>query len=260
MWGIEQRKIAEAEFHNRLRDHSLSQQPKLEAHLTSNRKWYSIARKRNQFVQGFLRQHCAGARALDYACGGGGNALFMAEAGADATGIDISDVSVGNARREAARRGLQASFAVMDCESLDFADNTFDVIYVGGVLHHLDLKRAYPELARVLKPSGRVLCVEALAHNPVFQAYRRVTPHLRTEYETKHILGRSDVLAAKQFFEGIEWQFFYLTSLLAVPFRNTFLFNPLLSTLEVLDSALLSVSPIYWWAWQIAFVLSRPKR
>jgi SAM-dependent methyltransferase len=257
---VEQRKIAEAEFHNRLRDHNLSQQPELEAHLTSNRKWYSIARRRNEFVRNYLQQRCPGARSLDYACGDGDNTLFMATAGADATGIDISDVSVANAQRKAASRGLRASFAVMDCESLDFADSTFDIIYVGGVLHHLDLKRAYPELARVLKPSGSVLCVEALAHNPVFQSYRRMTPHLRTEYEAKHILGRRDVMAAKQFFDGIEWRFFYLTSLLAVPFRKTALFSPLLSTLEVIDSAVLSVPPICWWAWQIAFVLSQPKR
>jgi ubiquinone/menaquinone biosynthesis C-methylase UbiE len=256
---LEERKLAEAEFHNRLRDRDLSEKPELEAYLTSNYKWYSIARKRNEVVQEYFRRHCAGARTLDFACGGGGNTFLMAEAGAEATGIDISDVSVGNAQREALDRGLRANFAVMDCEALEFPDSTFDFIYVGGVLHHLDLKRAYSELARVLKPSGTVLCVEALAHNPVFQAYRKLTPHLRTEYEAKHILRRRDVLGARQYFGRVDWRFFYLASLLAVPFRNTALFNPVLSTLEALDSALLSVSPICWWAWQVVFTLSLPK-
>jgi hypothetical protein len=32
-----------------------------------------------------------------------------------------------------------------------------------------------------------------------------------------------------------------------------------LSALETIDSALLKVPPIRWWAWQIAFVLSNPK-
>ncbi|HVB56309.1 MAG TPA: class I SAM-dependent methyltransferase [Candidatus Acidoferrales bacterium] len=257
---IEERKIAEAEFHNKLRSHALGEQPELYARLTSNKKWYSIGRKRDSFVHDYFRQHCAGARTLDFACGSGHNTFLMAEAGADATGIDISDISVANAQQEALHRGLQANFVVMDCENLDFPDSSFDFVYVGGVLHHLDLKRAYSELARVLKPSGSVLCIEALAHNLVFQAYRRLTPHLRTEYEAKHILGRRDVIAAKQHFGGVEWRFFYLTSLLAVPLRNKALFNPLLCTLETLDSALLSVPGVCWWAWQIAFILSQPKR
>jgi len=256
---MEARKTAEAEFHNKLRDHALSQDPERHAYLTSNKKWYSIGRKRDRFVEAYFRRYCNGARTLDFACGDGHNTFAMAQAGGDATGIDISDISVANAQKEATRRGLRANFTVMDCENLDFPDKTFDLIYVGGVLHHLDLRRAYHELARVLKPSGSVLCVEALAHNPVFQAYRKLTPHLRTEYEAQHILRRRDVIAARQYFRRVDWRFFHLVSLLAVPFKNTPLFNPMLSTLETLDSALLSVSPSCWWAWQVVFILSLPQ-
>ncbi len=256
----EARKIAETEYHNKLRDSALCEDPKLHAHLRSNYKWYSIARQRDAFVESYFRQHCAGARTLDFACGDGHNTFLMSKMGADATGIDISDISVGNAQREAARLSLQANFAVMDCEKLEFADDTFDFIYVGGVLHHLDLGRSYPELARVLKPSGKVLCVEALRHNPIFQAYRQLTPHLRTDYEAKHILRRRDVIAAKQYFESVDWRFFYLASLLAVPFRDTRLFHPLLSTLETLDSTLLSIPGVCWLAWMVAFTLSHPRK
>jgi len=256
---IEARKRAEAEFHNQLRDVSLVAQPKLHAKLHANRKWYSIGRKRDGFVEAYFRQHCRGARTLDFACGDGHNTFAMSRVGAKATGIDISDVSVSNAQQEAYRLGLDATFAVMDCENLQFPDQTFDFIYVGGVLHHLDLRQAYAELRRVLKPAGTILCVEALAHNPLFQAYRRLTPHLRTDYEAKHILRRRDVLAAKQYFQEIEWRFFYLSSLLAVPFRNTRWFNSLLFGLETVDSILLSIPPISWWAWQIVYVLSQPK-
>ena len=183
----------------------------------------------------------------------------MAESGAEAIGIDISPISVANATKETEKRGLHAEFKVMDCESLEFPEKTFDFINVSGVLHHLDLQRAYCELARVLKPSGSVLCVEALRHNPFFHTYRTLTPHLRTPYEAKHILGRREVLAARQFFGLIEWRFFHLVSLLAVPFRSTPIFNSLLSALEAVDSALVPIPPIGWWAWQIAFVLSEPK-
>lgn len=260
MLTIEERKLIEAEFHDKLRDPALHDNPELYAKLTSNRKWYSIARKSKGFAEGYLREHSQGAKALDYACGDGLYTLQMAEAGADAVGIDISPVSVSNAAREAERRKLPANFLVMDCENLEFPDNTFDLINVSGVLHHLDVKRAYSEMARVLKPTGSVLCVEALRHNPIFHAYRKLTPHLRTEYEAQHILRRRDVLAAQEYFGVVEWHFFHLVSILAVTFRNTAFFHPLLSALETVDSVLLGISPIRWWAWQIAFVLRNPKR
>ncbi len=260
MQTIEERKVIEAEFHDKLRDPALLDDPELYAKLTSNKKWYSIARKSQDFAKDYLRQHSRGAKALDYACGDGLFTFHMAEAGADAIGIDISPVSVSNAAKEAKRRGgLVAKFQVMDCERLDFRDNTFDLINVNGVLHHLDLKRAYSEMARVLKPTGTVLCVEALRHNPMFHAYRMLTPHLRTPYEARHILRRQDVLAAREYFNRIEWHFFHLASIAAVPFRNSRVFDPVLSALEMVDTALLSISPFRWWAWQIEFVLSEPK-
>jgi SAM-dependent methyltransferase len=259
METLEQRKLVEAEFHDLLRNPALQENPELYAKLTSNKKWYSVARKSREFVKEYLRQHSRGAKALDYACGDGLFTFQMAEAGADVFGIDISPVSVSNAAREAEERGIPAKLSVMDCENLEFADNTFDLINVSGVLHHLDVKRAYSEMARVLKPTGTILCVEALRHNPIFHAYRMLTPHLRTAYEARHILRRKDVLAAREYFGGLEWRFYHLASLAAVPFRETPVFEPVLSVLEAIDSALLKVTPIRWWAWQVAFVLSKPK-
>jgi hypothetical protein len=86
-----------------------------------------------------------------------------------------------------------------------------------------------------------------------------MTPHLRTAYEARHILRRQDVLAARKYFDSLEWRFFHLASVMAVPFRKTRMFEPVLSALETIDSALLKVAPIRWWAWQIAYVLSNPK-
>jgi SAM-dependent methyltransferase len=258
---IDARKLVEAEFHDRLRDPELGQDPELFARLTSNRKWYSVNRASRLFTEGYLQQHSRdGARALDYACGDGYYSLLMAEAGAKVTGIDISPTSVANAKREAHARGFRAQFEVMDCEQLSFSNAHFDLINVNGVLHHLDLAKAYPELARVLKPSGSIICVEALAHNLVFHAYRRLTPHLRTEFETEHILRRRDVMKAKEHFRRVEWRFFHLASLAAVPFRKSRLFEPLLSALDMVDGCLLRIPGFRWWAWQIAFVLSEPRR
>src|SRR5262249_49182785 len=172
----EERKIAEAEFHDKLRDPVLRENPELFAKLTSNRKWYSIARQSKKFAEDYLRRNAPGSRALDFACGDGLYSLLMAEAGGGGVGVDNFAALVQNAEREAATRRLRARFQVMDCEEMTFPNHTFDLVNVNGVLHHMDLSRVYPELARVLKSNDSVLCVEALAHNPVFQAYRRLTP------------------------------------------------------------------------------------
>ncbi len=96
---------------------------------------------------------CAGKRVLEYGCGDGqwSHAYFLAERGADVTGIDISDVAIQLAQDEADRRGLRkATFRMMNAEQLEFADSSFDLICGSAILHHLDLERSYAELARVL--------------------------------------------------------------------------------------------------------------
>jgi SAM-dependent methyltransferase len=260
MSDSQQRKALEAQFHDKLRDPALRTDPILHAKLTSNKKWYSIAGKSWRCVQNYLQAHSEGAKALDFACGDGTCSFVMAEAGASVVGIDISETSVRNAEREAAQRGLNARFQVMDCENMTFPDSTFDLVSVSGVLHHLDLDSAFSELARVLKSTGIVVCAEPLAHNPVFQTYRKLTPHLRTEFEAEHILRRRDVMAARKYFNHIDLQFFHLLDLGAVPFRNTRIFNPLLSGLQRIDSLLFRATPLRWWAWQVLFVLSEPRK
>jgi 2-polyprenyl-3-methyl-5-hydroxy-6-metoxy-1,4-benzoquinol methylase len=258
---MEERKAIEVQFHNKLRDPALREDPKLYSRLvTVGDRWYSITRQSAGFTEQYLRQRSPGARALDFACGNGHYALLMAEAGADVTGIDLSEVSVQNAEREAAKRGLPAKFEVMDCEAMTFPNSTFDLISVTGVLHHLDLERAYAQLARVLKPTGSVLCVEGLAHNPFIHGYRKLTPHLRTAFEVEHILRRKDVFAARKYFRRIDWRLFYLASIAATPFYGTAVFRPVLTALESVDSVLLKVPGLRWWAWQVAFVLSEPIR
>lgn len=256
--AVEERKMIEAEFHDRLRDPALRQDAAEYARLTSNKKWYSVARRSKEFTEDYLRRHSPGARALDFACGDGQYSLLMAESGASVDGVDISEISVQNAAAEAAKRGLRVNFEVMDCEQMTFPDNTFDLINVNGVLHHMDLGRAYSELARVLKPGGSVVCAEAIAHNPIFHGYRKLTPHLRTEFETQHILRRKDVLGAKRYFNRIECKFFHLVNLAAVPLRNSTAFTPTLALLDKVDSLLLTVPGLRWWAWQVAFILSGP--
>lgn len=258
---IEVRKQSEIDFHNRREvDRRAMPQDDFEQKY-SNKKWYSIVRRSRDFTARWLETNCSGKMALDYCCGLGGMSLQLAQAGAFVHGIDISDESVKTARELLAHEGLgrRSAFQVMDAEKLTFPDRMFDVIVCSGVLHHLDLDFAYPQLARVLKPDGKILCLEALGHNPLINLYRRRTPQLRTSWETEHILKQKDLDRARIFFDKVEARYFHLCSIAAVPFRKSILFRPLLAGLEAIDTLLLSLPGVRLMAWQVVFELSRPK-
>ncbi len=255
---LNDRKAAERDLHDRLRGEGRD-----DPAYNSNKKFYSISRLNEDHVRSWILERCAGKRVLDYCCGNGEQTLWLAEHGAAAVGIDISPVSIENARREAARRGLtgKASFAVMDAEATEFPESTFDLIVISGVLHHLDLHRAYRELARILKPDGSVIATEALRHNLCIHWYRKLTPHLRSEWETEHILGKREIFSARRHFEDVRVdRFYHLATLGAVPFRRTSFFTPLLAGLSLVDQLLLRLPGLKWQAWMAVFVLSKPNK
>lgn len=254
----DRRKEKEKEFHDLLRG-DLQDNP----HYTSNKKFYAITHSNRDFVKNWLLQRCRGRRVLDYCCGNGDFTIWLGENGAEAYGIDISPVSIENGTRNALNRGLgeKAKFMVMDAEATRFPDDFFDFAVVNGVLHHLDLEKAYRELARVLKPGGEIICTEALRHNPLFHLYRKMTPHLRTAWEVERILGKREIERAREYFDKVEvLRFFHLATLGAVPFRNLSVFEPLRRGLELVDSVLLRLPLLRWWAWMAVFVLAEPRK
>lgn len=103
----------------------------------------------------------AGARGLhvlEIGCGMGTDGAQFAKAGADYTGIDLTEAAIDLARTRFEVSGLPGEFRVADAENLDFADDSFDLIYSHGVLHHTpDTARAVCEIHRVLKPGGRAI-------------------------------------------------------------------------------------------------------
>lgn len=255
--NIDTRKEKEAAFHDAVRDEGSGDY----ARLTTNKKFYAITRTSVGFTEAWLQNNGKGKKVLDYCCGEGILTRKLASYGADAYGIDISPFSIEKAKAKALQEHLpNTNFSVMDAEKMTFEDNFFDVVVCHGVLHHLDVKKAFPEIARVLKPTGQVIAAEPLAYNPVFQMYRKKTPHLRTEWEAHHILTKADIFESLKSFGAIDMRFFHLTALAAVPFRNTMLFKPLLSLFEIIDSLLLKIPFIQWWAWQAIFILSKPKK
>ena len=230
-------------------------------HHFSNIKFYAITQSSEQYKHDWLASKCQpGLRVLDFACGNGENALFAAQCGAEAVGIDISPEGIANARLNAEEAGLSktCTFEVMDGENMTFQDETFDVAVEYGALHHVDLDKAIPELFRVLKPGGEMICVEALQHNPLIHWYRRRTPHLRTQWEVEHILRVEDLDIIRKHFANVHVRFFHLLVLAAVPFRKTRLFQPLRTMLDKVDRFILAREWIGKYAWIMVFTMKKP--
>jgi SAM-dependent methyltransferase len=261
MQTVIDRKILEAEFHDRREADRLRLSLDEFQRKYPNKRFYALARASDAFEEEWLKQHCPGAVALDYCSGLGGTSLRLAQYGAQVYGIDISEREVATATKVLRDNGYDdAQFVVGDAEATDFPDNMFDIIVCNGVLHHLDVNRAFPELARILKPTGKIIAMEPLGYNPVIQMYRRLTPRLRTEWEADHILSNRDLKLARKYFEGMSLTFFHLATLFAIPFIRTSFFGRLLAVLERVDRVILRVPAVRLMAWQVVFVLSIPRK
>jgi SAM-dependent methyltransferase len=99
------------------------------------------------------------------------------------TCINISERELFAEKPTAESLGLPIEFKLMDAHNLEFADNTFDLVYGVAILHHLRFEKACEEIARVLKPGGQLLFVEPLRLNPVARIVRALTPEARTPDE-----------------------------------------------------------------------------
>jgi ubiquinone/menaquinone biosynthesis C-methylase UbiE len=99
-----------------------------------------------------------GRKVLEIGCGLGTDGARFAEAGADYTGVDLTEAAVELARKRFELFDLPGRFQTADAENLDFPDESFDLVYSHGVLHHTpETKKAIGEIHRVLRPGGRAI-------------------------------------------------------------------------------------------------------
>ena len=95
---------------------------------------------------------------LEIGCGLGTDGAQFAIAGANYTGVDLTQASVELAKRRFELFQLPGTFRIADAERLDFPDNSFDLVYSHGVLHHTpDTAGAVREIHRVLRPGGQAM-------------------------------------------------------------------------------------------------------
>lgn len=155
-----------------------------------------------------------GKRLLDIGCGQGDTSVAFALRGAEVWAVDVSEQMVELTRKLAACHGVRDRVKAEVCrvEDMTYASDFFDIIFADGVLHHLDMTKAVPNLLRVMKPGGRGLFLEPQKGSIFIDIYRLFAKDLRTPDERP--LEQKDFEFLQSQFGRLEHREYHLVSLL----------------------------------------------
>ena len=99
-----------------------------------------------------------GKKILEIGCGAGIDLVRFVQGGAQVVGIDLSKTAIDLVKKNCKLRGLKADLMVMNGEALEFKDESFDVVYMHGVLQYTaDAQKMVDEAFRVLKSGGELI-------------------------------------------------------------------------------------------------------
>jgi SAM-dependent methyltransferase len=225
----------------------------------------------------FILRHMGdlnGRLLLDVGCGVGQASVYFALKGARCVAVDCSGGMVGVTSALAAKHGVAIEAKQMDAARLEFADDTFDVVYASNLLHHTDAVETLREMHRVVKPGGKVCFWDPLAYNPAINVYRRMAKGVRTVHERP--LTARIVRAARSLFRNVTYDTFWLLALWifvrfyvvegvhpnAEPYWTKIItdearLRAIYRTLERLDGYAKRIPFMKWLAWNIAVVATK---
>jgi len=131
----------------------------------------------------------SGERALDLGCGVGHTLRRIAPLVAFAVGADAT-LEMLQAGRASVVSAPNAAFAQSDATALPFADASFDLVTCRLAAHHFtDAAGAFREVARVLRPGGRLVLVDNYApDDPSLDAFIN---ELETLRDASHVRNRT---------------------------------------------------------------------
>ncbi len=120
-------------------------------------------------LQPFLKRVAAaaqGGKVIEIGCSQGIDLAELAKLGANVTGFDLSPRAIELARNRFKFEHLNGNFIVGNAEKMEIPDASFDVVYSCGVLHHTpNIKQAFKEVYRILKPGGKIFIMLYSKHS-----------------------------------------------------------------------------------------------
>ena len=165
----------------------------------------------------YLKNNAKNSEVLDYGCGAGSFVEKVIKfKPKKIVGIDISEISINKAKERAKELKINVNFIVDNCEKTQFPDNSFDIVYGSGILHHLQIDKCLDEIYRILKSKGNLLFIEPLGTNPLINFYRKLTPKSRSIDE--HPLIEKDFDYINNKFSEIEIKYYGFLTLIFFPF------------------------------------------
>jgi len=233
--------IREKEFHNELQSRRKGRFENI---------FYKSLYNINEDFYSFLKNNAHNSSILDFGCGVG---TFIEKVvkfnPKKIVGIDISEVSVSKAQKRAKELKIVASFKVDNCEKTSFENNSFDVVYGTGIIHHLEINKCIDEIHRILKSKGDLLFVEPLGTNPLINFYRILTPRSRSKDE--HPLTDKDLDYIRNKFSSVNIKYYGFLTLLFSPFYKSPENSKLFKFIAKLDQKLFKIKLFRLFAWSI---------
>ena len=141
---------------------------------------------------------------LDVACGAGNATIPAAKSAARTVGLDITPELIEAGRRFAEEAGVEIEWVEGDAQDLPFDDASFDVVVsVFGCMFAPDHAKAAAELARVLKPGGRMVVASWRPEGNVGRMFGTIASHMPPPpegFQPPPLWGNEDHV--REIFEG----------------------------------------------------------
>ena len=219
-------------------------------------------------IQALLEEPLAGPRVLDYGCGPADFGVWLATEGAEVTLLDIAPkaIELGMLRAEASGVGGRVRGLAADASRLPQLETaSFDLVFASAALHHtLKYPGAVEELARVMRPGGRLVLCETWGENPALQVARRLRAMVTREEEDQGeeiVLTRRELRRLEPWFGEWRIETFHLLAMGKRLLRGRLeraWAQRVVRILKVTDRAILSVLPaLRWWCGEALIVARR---
>lgn len=183
------------------------------------------------------QQTFPGKKQLDLCCGNGIHSFTGAKNGASVIGIDYAEESIIVCKQRASILNLNVEFITADVESLNFRDESFDLVSCVGSLSYLNHEILLREVYRVLKKDGVFICLDSFNCNPVYR-FNRYIHYLRGQrsYSTLRRMPNMNTLKlVNEIFSKVDVKYFGIFTFLS-PFLSIVLSpEKILQVLTYLD-------------------------